>query len=119
MISQDQLAVLAARYIAAEKASGKSRAAIAAEARTRKETLSRLSHAKEPNPGADLLIRIAATLETTVSYLLGESIDELTPDDRHELLCHREWINGKLPKIDRRAVTSASLLGQLRTEVEA
>lgn len=100
---------LGLRFIVASKASGKTRAQIAAEAGTTESTLSRIAQGHAVNMRRDLLARIAETIGTTVGYLHGDPM-ELSPEDREVLLQFRDWIDDKLPKIDAREEPNAILI---------
>lgn len=100
---------LGVRLTAAIKASGKSRAEIIAEAGTDKSTLSRIENGHAANVPLRLLARLADATGTTVGHLHGDQM-VLSPDDREELLGFRNWIDGKLPKIDARGEPNAILI---------
>ncbi len=59
---------------------------------------------------------MAQATGTTLSYLHGETPGELTVEDYRALQRARDWIDGKLPKIDPRKAPSAMLIGQVGDE---
>jgi transcriptional regulator with XRE-family HTH domain len=87
------------RLAEAIRASGKTRAEVAAEALTTVDTISRIARGQHDNPELQLLIRIALAAKTTVGELLGDSF-AISAEDEHELLRFRGWIDGKLETID-------------------
>jgi transcriptional regulator with XRE-family HTH domain len=100
---------LGTRFAAALKASGKTGAAVAKEAGTTAETISRIKRGHLIHVRRDLLTRIATAVGTTSAYLLGDIL-QLSPEDEEELLRHRAWIDKKLPKIDARDEPNAILI---------
>src|SRR3954454_15103232 len=100
---------LRGRFAAALKTSGKTGAAVAREAGTTAETISRIKKGHTIHVRRPLLARIAKAVGTTSAYLLGEEL-RLSPQDEEELIRHRNWIDGKLPKIDAREEPNAILI---------
>src|SRR5437016_6291761 len=100
---------LATRFAAALKASGKTGVAVAREAGTTAEKISRIKRGHLIHVRRDLLTRIAAAVGTTAAYLLGDVL-QLSPEDEEELLRHRKWIDKKLPKIEARDEPNAILV---------
>jgi transcriptional regulator with XRE-family HTH domain len=77
-------------------ASGKTRLAIAMEADTTMETLSRITTGRIVNPSVQVVARIAHACGTTVGALLGETPIELTAEDLAAMRRMRDWIDRKL-----------------------
>src|ERR1700686_2612621 len=100
---------LGIRVTAAIKASGKSRAEIIAETGINKFDLSKIENGHAVNLSRKRLALLAKATGTTVGYLHGDPM-VLSPEDREELLRHRSWIDGKLPKIDARDEPNAVLI---------
>ncbi|HSY51433.1 MAG TPA: S24 family peptidase [Thermoanaerobaculia bacterium] len=100
---------LGIRVTAAIKASGKSRAEIIAETGINKSDLSKIENGHAVNLSRRRLALLAKATGTTVGYLHGDLM-VLSPEDREELLRHRNWIDGKLPKIDARGEPNAILI---------
>jgi SOS-response transcriptional repressor LexA len=100
---------LRSRFAAVLKASGKTGAAVAREAGTTPETISRIKKGHMTHVRPQLLARIAKAIGTTSAHLLGDEL-RLSPEDEEELLRHRSWIDGKLPKIDARDEPNAILI---------
>lgn len=90
---------LGIRVTAAIKASGKSRSEIIAETGINKFDLSKIENGHAINLGRNRLARLAKATGTTVGYLHGDPM-VVSPEDEEELLRHRNWIDGKLPKIE-------------------
>ena len=90
---------LEARVTEAIKASGKPRSQIIAETGINKSELSRIENGHAVNVGRKRLALLAKATGTTVGYLHGDPM-VLSLEDEEELLRHRNWIDGKLPKIE-------------------
>jgi SOS-response transcriptional repressor LexA len=90
---------LGPRFAKALKASGKTGVAVAKEAGTTAEMISRIKKGHVTDVKPSLLARIAKAIGTTSAYLLGHE-PRLSPEDEEELLRHRNWIEGKLPRIE-------------------
>jgi phage repressor protein C with HTH and peptisase S24 domain len=97
------------RLSAAIKASGKPRAQIIAETGINKSDLSKIENGHSVNLSRKRLALLAKATGTTVGYLHGDPM-VLSPEDEEELLRHRDWIDGKLPKIDARGEPNAILI---------
>jgi phage repressor protein C with HTH and peptisase S24 domain len=104
------------RLTAAIKGSGKTRAEISDETGIDKSDLSRIENGVSVNLSRSRLALLAKATGTTVGYLHGDPM-VLSPEDEKELLRHREWINGKLPKVDAEpnAILIASGLTRVST----
>jgi len=104
------------RLTAAIEGSGKTRAEISAETGIDKSDLSRIENGVSVNLRRSRLALLAKATGTTVGYLHGDSM-VVSPEDEKELLRHRDWIDGKLPKIDAEpnAILVASSLTRVRS----
>lgn len=107
--------LFAQRLDAAIRASGKTANAIADEAGTSAETISKLRKGKHDNPELQLFIRVAQAVGTTVGALLGDSI-AISAEDETELLRFRGWIDEKLATIDARREPNAILVPQIQAQ---
>ncbi|HEX2061117.1 MAG TPA: LexA family transcriptional regulator [Thermoanaerobaculia bacterium] len=97
------------RLEAAIKASGRKAAAVAREAGTTPENLSRIISGENSNPGYALVVNLARAARTTMGALNGESI-EISREDLQALTQVRNWIDGKLATIDARTEPNAEIL---------
>jgi len=104
------------RLTAAIEGSGKTRAEISDETGIDKADLSRIENGVSVNLSRSRLALLAKATGTTVGYLHGDPM-VLSPEDEKELLRHREWIDGKLPKVDAEpnAILIASGLPRVST----
>ncbi|MEA2336588.1 MAG: hypothetical protein QOE82_595, partial [Thermoanaerobaculia bacterium] len=104
------------RLTAAIEGSGKTRAEISDETGIDKSDLSRIENGISVNLSRSRLALLAKATGTTVGYLHGDPM-VLSPEDEKELLRHREWIDGKLPKVDAEpnAILIASGLTRVST----
>jgi transcriptional regulator with XRE-family HTH domain len=84
---------------AALAASPKSRAEIAAEAKTTKENLSRIVTGKA-NPRHKLLVSIARAAGTTVAFLVAGAEHAFSPADHDEMDRHAKWLAKKQRDLD-------------------
>ncbi len=103
---------LGIRVTAAIKASGKSRAEIIKETGINKSDLSKIENGHAVNLSRKRLALLAKATGTTVGYLHGDPM-VLSPEAEEELLRHRNWIDGILPKIEPEpnAILIASAVG--------
>jgi transcriptional regulator with XRE-family HTH domain len=97
-----------ARLEAAIKASGKSQKRVAKESGITPEALNRILRGTNPNPRIQTLVRIAAAAKVTVGALLREW-EAFGPEDEHQLLQMRQWIDDKLG-IDARGEPNAVIV---------
>jgi SOS-response transcriptional repressor LexA len=87
------------RLTEAIEGSGKTRAQISLETGIDKSDLSRIEQGHSVNLNRSRLVLLAKATRTTVGYLHGDDM-VVSPEDEKEMLRHRDWIDGKLPRID-------------------
>lgn len=109
---------LGQRVKAAIDASGKSRKHIWEEAGTDKSSLSRIESGANPNPGSQLLLRIAQAAGVPVGSLYGDTV-RFSATDEEALLHFRGWIDEKLATIDARKEPNAIVLSTIRAVAPA
>ena len=66
---------------------GLSQRELAELTRMRQNVISRLEHGDTPNPGADVLKRLALALRCSIDYLVGLYGDDLTDPSLLDLAC--------------------------------